>query len=118
MDSEWGWDHVGVEAEVERGRLPVPLSQLHPRRRRLPPAITERPNQPTSLIRFYMKREINQNLSGNEVSHTACSLLVILKIFCSKIRRHRGFDIILFSYRIHVDREANPPLYNLKSPLP
>jgi hypothetical protein len=32
-----------------------------------------------------MKRESNQNFSGNEVYYTACSLLVISKNSCSKL---------------------------------
>ena len=35
--------------------------------------------------RFYMKRELNSNLSSNEVYYTACSLLVILQISCNQL---------------------------------
>ena len=31
-------------------------------------------------VRTYMKRDLNYNLSGNEVYYTACSLLVTFKI--------------------------------------
>ena len=44
------------------------------------------------LLRCYMERELNENLCGNEVYYTACSLLVILKKSCSKFRCQRDFD--------------------------
>ena len=47
-----------------------------------------------------MKRVINQNLSGNEVHSTACSLLVISKNLCSKLHCEKGFELVLFSYKI------------------
>ena len=50
--------------------------------------------------RFYMKRELNQNLSGNEVYDTAFSLLVILKNSCSKLHRQKSFDLLLLSSKI------------------
>ena len=42
-------------------------------------------------VRYYMKRELNINLSGNEVYCTACSLLVILENLCSKPFCQKGF---------------------------
>jgi hypothetical protein len=36
-------------------------------------------------VKFYMKRESNENLSGNAVYYTASSLLVISKNSCNKI---------------------------------
>ena len=47
----------------------------------------------------YMNRESNQNLSGNEIYHTSCSLLVILKKSRSKFHCKKGFNSILFSYK-------------------
>jgi hypothetical protein len=35
-----------------------------------------------------MKRELNQNLSGNEIYYTACSLIVTLNNSCSKLHCH------------------------------
>ena len=46
-----------------------------------------------------MKRELNHNLSGNEVSFTACFLLAMLKNLCSKLHRQKGFDSIIFSHK-------------------
>jgi len=39
----------------------------------------------------YMKRELNWNLSGNKLHHTACSLLVISKNSCSKFIARKVF---------------------------
>ena len=47
-----------------------------------------------------MKREIIQNLYGNELYNTACSLLVISKNSCSKLHYQKGFDSTIFSYQI------------------
>ena len=47
-----------------------------------------------------MRRELNENLSGNDVYHKVCSLLVNLKNSCSKLHYQKGFNPILFSYKI------------------
>ena len=39
----------------------------------------------------YMKRELDSNLSDNEVYYTSFSLLVILKNTCSKLHE-KGFN--------------------------
>jgi hypothetical protein len=44
-----------------------------------------------------MKRESNQNLSGNAVDYRACSSLVIFKNACGKLHYQKDFDSILFS---------------------
>ena len=49
---------------------------------------------------FDEKRELNQNLSGNEGCYTACSLLVMLKNSCGILHRPKDFDLILFSYKV------------------
>ena len=49
---------------------------------------------------FYIRGELNENLAGNEVYHTACSLLVISKNSCRQLDCHKGFNSILFSYKI------------------
>ena len=49
------------------------------------------------LPRSYMKRGLNQNLSGNQVYYTARPLLVISKNSCSKLHCRKGFNLILFS---------------------
>ena len=46
-----------------------------------------------------MKRESNSNLHGNEVYSTACSLLVALKNFYSKLQCQQGFNLIFFSFK-------------------
>ena len=51
-----------------------------------------------------MKRDLNQNLSGNEVYYTACFLLVILNNSYSKPHCQKGFNLNPFSYK-----SANPP---------
>jgi len=56
--------------------------------------------------RSYMKRKLHWNLSGNEVDHTECSLLVLLKRACSKPHWQRGFNLILFSYKIGGERNG------------
>ena len=50
----------------------------------------------------YMKRELNRNLPGNEVYHTACSLLVIFKNSCRELHCQKSFSLILF-------RAPSPP---------
>ena len=52
---------------------------------------------------FYMKRDLNYNLSGNEVYYTACSLLVMLKNSCSKRHCQKG-NLNPFSYKIVPDQ--------------
>ena len=47
-----------------------------------------------------MNREKNQNLSGNEVYHTAYSLPVTFKNSCSKLYCQKGLNLILFPYKI------------------
>jgi hypothetical protein len=46
------------------------------------------------------EKRIKLNLSGNELYHTACSVLVILKNLCSKLHSQTGFNFILFSLKI------------------
>ena len=47
-----------------------------------------------------MKRELNQNKTGNEVYYTACYLLVLLKNSSGKRHCQRGFNSIPISYQI------------------
>ena len=66
-------------------------------------------------------RELNSNLSGNEVCYTACSLLVILKNLCSKLHSQKGFDFILVSYKTpgqHLDLAFKSVLLSLDSGSP
>ena len=46
------------------------------------------------------KRFSTWKLSGDEVYYTSCYFLVLLKHSCGKLRCHKGFDVILFSYKI------------------
>ena len=46
-----------------------------------------------------MKRELNQNLSGNEVYYTASSLLATLENSCSKLHHQQRFNVIPCSYK-------------------
>ena len=50
-----------------------------------------------------MKRELNSDLSGNEVYYTACYLLVIFKHSCSKLHCQKGLNLILVSYKTALD---------------
>ena len=47
-----------------------------------------------------MKRELDQNLTDDEVYHTACALLVILKDSCGQLHCQKGLNLILFAYKI------------------
>ena len=64
-------------------------------RDRVPPQISREGRD-----RFYMKRELDENLSGDEVHCTACSLLVILKNSFGKPHCQNGFNLVLFAYKI------------------
>ena len=64
--------------------------------------------KPTCIFGFDMKRESNENLSGNEVYYTACSLLVTLKNSCSKLHCDQGLNSIIFSYKIDRGLERPP----------
>ena len=46
---------------------------------------------------FYMKRELDSKVSGNEVHYTGYSLLVILKNSCSKLHYHK----VLIQFPFH-----------------
>ena len=60
-----------------------------------------------TIQRFHMKRELNQNLSGNEVYYAVCSRLCKSKDSFSKLHCQKGFHLILFSYKIQ-NRENAP----------
>ena len=51
-------------------------------------------------IKIMYEKRIKFKLSRNGVYHTACSLLVILKNSCSRLYYQKGFNLILFSYKI------------------
>ena len=55
---------------------------------------------PTSQPRIYMRRGLDRNTSGNEVYYIACSLLVTLKTWSSKLHCPRGFNLNSFSYQV------------------
>ena len=46
-----------------------------------------------------MKRESNQNLSGNEVYYTNSLILLVKHMLCSILDYSKGFDFISFSYK-------------------
>ena len=48
----------------------------------------------------YIKRELNWNLSGNEVCYTNSLILLVKNMLCSKLHRHTDFYLIIFSFRI------------------
>ena len=52
----------------------------------------------------YMKREVCQNLSGDEVDFTNTLILLVRNMLCSKLHCQKGFYSILFSYQIRGDR--------------
>ena len=54
------------------------------------------------------EKSFNSKLSGNEVYCTACYLLVILNISCSKCNGQKDFRLILFACRIlHQKKPSN-----------
>jgi len=53
--------------------------------------------------RFYMNRELNENLSGNEVYNQAYHFLVMLKNLCSKPYCQRDLNSSFFSYKSVAD---------------
>ena len=59
-------------------------------------------HHPCDVTQSYLKRELNQKLSGNAVYYTACYFLVILKHSYSKVYREKGFTSIFFSYKSRV----------------
>ena len=50
---------------------------------------------------FYLERESNQKLSGNEVYYTNSLILLVENVLCSKLHCQKGLNLILFSYKIH-----------------
>ena len=51
-----------------------------------------------------MKRGLNQNLSGDEVYYTNSLIWVVENMLCGKLHCQKGFDLILFSYNIDIQR--------------
>jgi len=47
-----------------------------------------------------MKRELNLNLSGNEVYYTNSLILLVKNMLCSKLHYQKGFNLNPFSYKI------------------
>ena len=47
-----------------------------------------------------MKRDLNLNLYGNEIYYTNYLILLVKNMLCSKILCQKGFNSILFSYKI------------------
>jgi hypothetical protein len=47
-----------------------------------------------------MKRELNQNLSGNEVYYTNSLISIVKNMLSNKLHRQKGSNVIPFSYQI------------------
>ena len=47
--------------------------------------------------RLYTKRDLNQNLSGDEVYYKKSLTLLVKNMLCSKLYCQRGFDLILLA---------------------
>ena len=47
-----------------------------------------------------MKRDLNLNLSANEVYYTNSLILLVKNMLCSKLHCQKGFDLNPFSYKI------------------
>ena len=47
-----------------------------------------------------MKRDLNSNLSGNQVYYTNSLLLLVKNMLCSKLYRQKGFNLNPFSYKM------------------
>ena len=60
-----------------------------------------------------MKRELNQNISGNKVYHTNSSILLVKSMLCSKIHHQNDFKSIPFSHKIS---EAEHPYLIRRDP--
>jgi len=48
----------------------------------------------------YMKRDLNQNFSGNEVYYTNSLILLVKNMLFSKLHCQKGFNLNPFSYKI------------------
>ena len=79
---------------------PAPATQPLPRQRQSDSALdlSADSRSPEHPQRFHIKRELNQNLSGNEVYFTGCCFLVQLQNSCSNCQT--GVTFILFLYQI------------------
>ena len=51
---------------------------------------------------FYMKREVNQNVSGDEVYYTNSLISLVKNMLCSRLHCQKGFNLIPFLYKIRV----------------
>ena len=60
----------------------------------------ERAPTHSEFRKSFFKGDSNQKKSGDEVYHTACSLIVALHNLYSKLHCQKYFDSILFSYKI------------------
>ena len=50
---------------------------------------------------------VEQNLSGDEIYYTSCLILLVKNMLCSSnIHCMKGFNLILFSYKICVDMKV------------
>jgi hypothetical protein len=58
------------------------------------------PGRILSGSEFHMRRELSSNLSGNEVCQTNSLILLVKNMLCSKLHSLKGFDTIMFSYKI------------------
>ena len=52
------------------------------------------------VLRFYMKKESNEQISSNEVDYTHYLILLVKNMLCSKLHRQKGFNPIRFSHKI------------------
>ena len=60
-----------------------------------------KPGPETRNPAAYMKSELQRELSGNEVRHTACSLLVMSKSLCSKVHCHK---VLIGTHHVNCSR--------------
>jgi hypothetical protein len=63
-------------------------------------------------MRSFIKRELNQNLSGNEVHYTNSLISQVKNMLCSKLHCQKELDLVPCSYTVccalHVARHARP----------
>ena len=64
-----------------------------------PPQVDPRSTQRYSKG-LRMKRELDSKLSSNEFSYTNSLLLLVKNMLCSKLDRQKGFNLILFLFKI------------------
>ena len=96
--------HPGRHIRTAVSNTPTPCPEGCVRDTLLGSNTSSRPFQP------FTERELDSDLFGNEVDHTACSslVLVILKNSCSKLHCQESFNLIPSSYKTVSNTPSHP----------